>query len=163
MGRRGPIPDPKSERSKAGRNSRKPRPAPPTTDAPSPPASIAHDAKAMSFWDRHAPQLAAVGRLRPEQADTFAILCQLHADCVTLADQVAAEGWITATDKDQAPSPVARLLRDARRDFVNLARDFGLTAVSEARLPQDPNDATEEDDEAALLRAFTGKAAKGRS
>jgi P27 family predicted phage terminase small subunit len=155
MGRRGPIPDPRSERSKTGRNSRAPRGPRSTGDAPTPPASIEHDAQALAFWDRHAPQLAAAGRLRPEQAETFAILCQLHADCVALAKQVAAEGWITATDKGQAPSPVARLLRDARRDFVALARDFGLTAAAEARLPQDPNDAGEEDDsEAALLRSL---------
>lgn len=160
MGRRGPIPDPTSERSKTGRNSRTAKAQrPQSTDSPQPPASISHDPQALAFWDRHAPQLAAAGRLRPEQAETFAILCQLHADGVALAKQVAAEGWITATDKGQAASPVAKLLRDARRDFIALARDFGLTAASEARLPADPNDGQEEDDEAALLRAFTGKAA----
>lgn len=159
MGRRGPIPDPNSERSKAGRNSRKPRPAASSSTAHAPPAMIAGDAQAVAFWETHAPQLAAAGRLRPEQAETFGVLCQLFSDCVLLARQVAAEGWITATDKGQAASPVARLLRDARRDFVSLARDFGLTAAAEARLPQDPNDASEEEDEeAALLRAFTGKA-----
>jgi P27 family predicted phage terminase small subunit len=114
----------------------------------------------VAFWEAHAQQLAAVGRLRPEQAEPFAILCQLHADCVSLAKQVAAEGWITATDKGQAASPVAKLLRDARRDFVALARDFGLTAAAEARLPQDPNDAAKEDDaEAALLRTLAVKRA----
>ena len=160
MGRRGPIPDPKSERSKTGRNSRAPRSSSVATDAPSPPASIAHDPQALAFWRGHAPQLAAAGRLRPEQAETFAILCQLHADSVALAKQVAAEGWITATDKGQAASPVARLLRDARRDFVALARDFGLTAAAEARLPQDPNDGSQEEDgEAALLRSFSVKRA----
>jgi P27 family predicted phage terminase small subunit len=158
MGRRGPIPDPKSERSKTGRNSRTAKaPRPVDSGAPQPPGSIAHDPQALSFWDRHAPQLAAAGRLRPEQAEPFAILCQLHADCVSLAKQVAAEGWITATDKGQAASPVAKLLRDARRDFITLARDFGLTAASEARLPADPNDGQEEDAEAALLRSFTVK------
>lgn len=160
MGRRGPIPDPKSERSKTGRNSRAPRGPRSTGEAPAPPASIAHDPQAVAFWEAHAPQLAAAGRLRPEQAEPFAILCQLHADCVSLAKQVAAEGWITATDKGQAASPVAKLLRDARRDFVALARDFGLTAAAEARLPQDPNDAAKEDDaEAALLRTLAVKRA----
>jgi P27 family predicted phage terminase small subunit len=165
MGRRGRLPDPNSKSSRAAidkarhiagisaRSKSKPKP----TDAPKPPASIANDAQAIDFWNRHAPQLAAAGRLRAEQSETFAILCQLHADGVLLAKQVAAEGWITATDKGQAASPVAKLLRDARRDFITLARDFGLTAASEARLPADPNDGQEEDDEAALLRSFTVK------
>lgn len=160
MGRRGPIPDPKSERSQTGRNSRRPRATPPQGAAPAPPSSIAHDPQALVFWNAHAEQLAAAGRLRPEQAETFAILCQYHADCVLLAKQVAAEGWITATDKGQAASPVARLLRDSRRDFVALARDFGLTAAAEARLPQDPNDGKEDDNgEAALLRSLSVKRA----
>jgi phage terminase small subunit len=66
---------------------------------------------------------------------------------------VAAEGWITATDKGQAASPVAKLLRDARRDFLTIARDFGLTAAAAARIPQDPPHGEEEDDdpEAAVL------------
>ena len=32
-----------------------------------------------------------------------------------LAEQLAAEGWTTSTDKGQQANPVARLLRDARR------------------------------------------------
>lgn len=165
MGRRGRLPDPNSKSSRAAMEkarhlagmSARSKTKPQYSDAPEPPGSIDHDPQALSFWHRHAPQLAAAGRLRPEQAETFAILCQLHADGVLLAKQVAAEGWITATAKGQAASPVAKLLRDARRDFIALARDFGLTAASEARLPADPNDGQEEDDEAALLRSFTVK------
>jgi phage terminase small subunit len=59
----------------------------------------------------------------------------LFADVRELGRTIAAEGWITATDKGQAVSPVARLLRDSRRDFVTLAAKFGLTAADEARLP----------------------------
>lgn len=153
MGRRGPIPDPKSERSKAKRNTRY-REAKAATGNVSPPAWLAGEA--ASFWEEHAPAVAAGGRLRQDQAETFAILCQLAIDCRQLAAQVAAEGWITATDKGQAASPVARLLRDSRRDFVSLAREFGMTAAASARLPQDPDDGEKEgDEEAAVLRAFT--------
>jgi phage terminase small subunit len=153
MGSRGPIPDPSSDRSKTGRNTRsKKAPAAEPTTGIAPPASVKSRPIAARFWSTHAPALASDGRLREDQAETFGILCHLFADAEQLAEQLAAEGWITATDKGQAASPVAKLLRDSRRDFVTLARDFGLTAASAARLPQDPTSGeTEADEEDALL------------
>ena len=107
---------------------------------------------AAAFWDRIAPRLIADGRLVPEQADALGQLARIHADILQLQEQVAAEGWITASEKGQAASPVAKLLRDSRRDFVTLARDFGLTASSAARIPQEPPSGEEESDpEAAVL------------
>lgn len=166
MGSRGPIPDPKSGRSAAGRNTRskkaakKPPPAPPPATAGEtdvlPPADVVAVPAALAFWERVAPGLIASGRLVLEQADAFAILCQLHAEILALREQLAAEGWITATEKGQAASPVARLLRDSRRDFVSLGRDFGLTAAAAARIPQDPKHGEEDDPEAAALLKFTG-------
>lgn len=156
MGSRGPIPDPTSERSKAGRNTRTRKAAASSTtppEGPPMPGSVAARPAAAGFWSRHAQALAADGRLRQDQADSFALLCHLWADAEQLAEQLAAEGWITATDKGQAASPVARLLRDSRRDYVTLARDFGLTAASAARLPQDPTDGEEAGDEEDALLA----------
>jgi P27 family predicted phage terminase small subunit len=154
MGSRGPIPDPKSRRSQAGRNTRTKKT---TTAAPAGelevPESVQLVPAAAAFWDRVAPQLIADGRLVAEQADAFAILCRLHADIRHLEDQVLAEGFVTATDKGQAASPIAKLLRDARRDFVSLARDFGLTAAAAARIPQEPTDGEEEGDEEAAVLA----------
>ena len=160
MGSRGPIPDPNSGRSKAGRNTRtkKPAPARPADAAPKAgklpaPPDVAAVPAALGFWQAVAPSLIDAGRLAPEQTAAFAILCQIHADILALQEQLAAEGWITATDKGQAASPVAKLLRDARRDFVALARDYGLTAAAAARIPQEVMDGEEEDDdpEAAVL------------
>ncbi len=163
MGSRGPIPDPRSGRSQTGRNTRAKKPAPARPADASPPAGklpappdVAAVPAALAFWRTVAPALIAAGRLAPEQTAAFAILCQIHADILALQEQLAAEGWITATDKGQAASPVAKLLRDSRRDFVMLARDFGLTAAAAARLPQDPTDGEEDDEEARALRTFTG-------
>jgi P27 family predicted phage terminase small subunit len=103
----------------------------------------------------HAPTLAAEGRLRQVHAEVFGQLCHLHADIRGLAEQIDREGWITATDKGQSVSPVAKLLRDSRRDFVILAAKFGLTAADEARLPTVKKDDEQDSDEAAL-REFTG-------
>ena len=156
MGQRGRLPDPNSKRSRAAvarakqiASAAPPSPPPrPQASCLAPPASVSKVPAALGFWERNAPILQADGRLRPEQLDAFAILARLHADIEQLADQVDSEGWITATDKGQAASPVAKLLRDSRRDFVTLARDFGLTAAAAARIPQEPPvDGEEEGDE----------------
>ncbi len=163
MGRRGRHPDPNSARSRAavaraaqiGAIGTAP-PAPGSAPAPRPvkaPASVAGRPAAARFWKAHAADLEADGRLTADRAETFGLLAHLFADAEQLAEQVAAEGWITATDKGQAPSPVARLLRDSRRDYVMLAREFGLTAAAAGRIPQDitHGEAPVEDPEAATL------------
>jgi P27 family predicted phage terminase small subunit len=163
MGRRGRLPDPNSKRSQAAVararqiGAAAPKPAAKTESTSlAPPPSVAKVPTALGFWERNAPTLIADGRLTSDRIDAFAICCRLHADIEQLADQVYTEGWITATDKGQAASPVAKLLRDARRDFVALARDFGLTAAAAARLPQEPihageKEADEEDEVLAKL------------
>jgi len=116
------------------------------------PAAIAGRPLAVGFWAGHVDDLVETGRLGPTQAEAFGLLCLIYADCVELGEQLAREGWVTATDKGQAISPVARVLRDSRRDFVSLARDFGLTAASSARIPQEADHGqTEGDEEDAVL------------
>ena len=57
---------------------------------------------------------------------------------------------------DVTLTEVARLLRDARRDFVSLAREYGLTPAAETRFPPEATEHVEEDAEEAALRAFCG-------
>jgi P27 family predicted phage terminase small subunit len=152
MGKRGPLPDPGSARSTEGRNTV--RKGATRVECPTPPVHLADRPLAAAFWEAHAPTLAAEGRLRQIHAETFAQLCHLYADVRELGRTIAAEGWIMATEKGQAVSPVARLLRDSRRDFVTLAAKFGLSAADEARLPAAETDDVEDEDDA--LRAFTG-------
>lgn len=164
MGRRGRHPDPNSKRSQAAlaRADALAKYGTKATAAPvveplEPPEQVTKVPAAIAFWSRNAPVLQADGRLRAERLDAFAILCRLHAEILQLEDQVLAEGWITATDKGQAASPVAKLLRDSRRDFVTLAKEFGLTAASAARLPQDPTSGEEAetvDEEEGVLRSL---------
>ncbi len=152
MGSRGPAPRPDSSESKRRRNTMYRKTATPPATGIAPPASVAKIPSALGFWERTTPILIADGRLTPDRVDAFAILCHLHSEIEQLAETVAAEGWITATDKGQAASPVAKLLRDSRRDFVTLARDFGLTAAAAARIPQElPSGEEEGDEEDAVL------------
>ena len=145
MGRRGPLPDPTSERSAIGRNTiTKAKPAESSTVTC--PRHVGARPIAAAFWKAHAPALVEAGRLRRVSAQVFGELCHLFADVRELTDQVGREGWTIATDKGQAISPIARLLRDSRRDFVNLAGRFGLTAADDARIPSDEATDAEETD-----------------
>ena len=143
MGRRGPIPDPKSGRSKAGRNTRY-REAPADTGEVSPPAWLAGEA--AGFWAEHAPAVAASGRLRQDQAETFAILCQLAIDCRQLPAQVAAD-----SDALQQVNESLWDIEDQIRDkelaqafdgeFIELARAVYVTNDERARLKKNINTA----------------------
>lgn len=163
MGRRGRHPDPNSKRSQAavarvaaiGKSLAVSPEAKPTA-TPKAPADVAARPVAAAYWKAHADSLAGAGRLRADNVEGLALLSHLYADCRDLAEQLAAEGWMTSTDKGQQANPVARLLRDARRDFVSLAREYGLTPAAETRFPPEVTEHGEEDAEEAALRAFCG-------
>jgi phage terminase small subunit len=72
------------------------------------------------------------------------------AECYALADRVAAEGPVVSTGRSVKANPAVRLLRDARRDLFQFASAFGLTALSDARLPVEPA----ADDEPNTLAQF---------
>ena len=162
MGRRGRHPDPNSKRSQAavarvaaiGKSIAVSPEAKPTA-TPKAPADVAARPVAAAYWKAHADSLAGAGRLRADNVEGLALLSHLYADCRDLAEQLAAEGWMTSTDKGQQANPVARLLRDARRDFVSLAREYGLTPAAETRFPPEVTEHGEDAEEAAL-RAFCG-------
>lgn len=140
MGSRGPIPNPNSSESRRGRNTLHRKKAgtdggPPRVE---PPEFILANARAMAFWQKHAPSLIAAKRLQPLQADCFAIVCEQAAEVRQLSEAVAAEGLLIETARGPRANPKVRLLRDARRDLLAAARGFGLDAASDARLPAEP-------------------------
>lgn len=163
MGRRGRHPDPNSKRSQAALaraaalGKATPAPPPKTANATTsrPPADVSAVPAAAEFWREHAAILTAAGRLRPEHVRAFSQLCHLFADTVELRELVASEGRVIATGKGQGISPVARLLREARADFLTGCREFGLTPAAETRFPPEVAANGEEDDaDARALRAF---------
>jgi len=163
MGRRGRHPDPNSKRSQAAvarvaaiGKSLAVSPEARPSSTPKAPADVAARPVAAAYWQAHADSLAGSGRLRSDNVEGLALLSHLYADCRELAQQLAAEGWMTSTEKGQQANPVARLLRDARRDFVSLAREYGLTPAAETRFPPEATEHGEEDAEEAALRAFCG-------
>jgi len=163
MGRRGPPPNPNSKRTRDTLKhaatlgiANQAKPAADSDATPKAPADVAARPVAAAYWQAHADSLAGFGRLRADNVEGLALLSHLYADCRDLAEQLAAEGWMTSTEKGQQANPVARLLRDARRDFVSLAREYGLTPAAETRFPPEATEHGEEDAEEAALRAFCG-------
>lgn len=156
MGSRGPLPRRDSSESRRGRNTYRRR-ARPAVEVPPPPA-VERCPVALGYWHEHADRLVAAGRLRPEFADTFGLLAVMVAECQAFADRLTAEGVVVRTARGLRVNPVAHLLRDWRRDMLALAREFGLTPSSDARLPVEEGEAVDEpgDDDDDALRAFIG-------
>ena len=161
MGSRGPLPRRDSSESRRGRNTYRARPVRLAVDV-LPPPNVAAAPVALAFWREHAGTLIAAGRLRPEFADTFGLLAVMVAECRAMTDRVAAEGVLLPTRRGSRPNPLCRMIRDRRRDIVALLREFGLTPVSDARLPANTPEGTDGDDDvdavkAARFRAFIGE------
>jgi phage terminase small subunit len=140
MGTRGPVPRRDSKNSRMRRNTAYRVGPARDAGAVEPPDDVRRDRVALAFWHAHAPALVAAKRLRPEHAATFAVVCHVAAECQALAERVAAEGPVVSTGRSVKANPAVRLLRDARRDLFTFAGQFGLTAVSDARLPSEPPD-----------------------
>jgi P27 family predicted phage terminase small subunit len=151
MGRHGPLPRRDSSESKRGRNTYFRKGATPPAGTVEPPDDVKRDSAAFAFWQEHVPPLVAAKRLRPEHAAVFAVVCHVAAEVRSLAERVAAEGPVVSTGRSMKANPAVRLLRDARRDLFQFASAFGLTAVSDARLPQEPPEPSRGD---TLLNRF---------
>ncbi len=132
MGSRGPFPLAHSTETLRGRNTFRPESRPAIPEDVQPPDWL--DGAARSYWFETAPPLIASGRLRASMVSGFAILCQLAADCERLSQEVAAEGTVIGG----RANPKTRMLRDARRDFLQFAKAYGLDPSSSARLPNAP-------------------------
>ena len=139
MARRGPPPRPDSKPTRYGYNSYRKTTATVVPGEPvEMPASIAADPAAVDFWNRHAPDLVQAGRLEQRSAEAFALACKFHSDCVRLEARLATEGdVIVGTRGFPAINPVAKHLRDCRRDLLKVQIEFGMTALGSARIPKE--------------------------
>ena len=138
MGKRGPAPRPDSKNTAIGRNTyhRKTAPLPEVEPGSIPvPSNIKRDTIAHRFWRDHAEMLIGFKRLRPESAVTFGLLCTLYADTERLRAKVDEEGWTLESPKGPIQNPTAAQLHRVRSQYIALAKEFGLTAAAEARIP----------------------------
>lgn len=145
MGRRGPVPRPDSLNTAQKRNTFHRKTSLPDVDpaAVTVPAPVACDAAALAYWNDLAPLLIQQKRLRPESAVTFGLLCSIYADEQRLRAKIDEEGWTLETAKGPVHNPAASQLHRVRTQYIALAREFGLTAAAEARIPVEASDGEE--------------------
>ena len=154
MARRGPIPKPNSKRSLQGAYRRIPAPVAPSGVVP--PPSIMQRPLALNCWTKHAAALIEDGRLTSQSVDNFVMMCHYQADAADHEAKIAAEGTVIVTTKGMIPHPATMLLERARRSFLRMSQEFGLTPASYARLPLGKPNAEAVNEDEALLRRFTG-------
>jgi P27 family predicted phage terminase small subunit len=154
MGTRGRKPSPGSVRSARGEY--RGRQAKGVAPAVTPPAKLLKRPAAVAFWQDKAPPLIADGRLNTQNLDSFVMLCQYHADELDCEAMLEAEGLVIKTSKGMISHPATMLLARARRDFLRMALEFGLTPASYARLPAEKSNGQKANEDEALLRSFTG-------
>ena len=150
MGSRGPAPKPSSERSAIGRNTLRRKVRAPKPIAVPMPSTVKADKVAAGYWKAHAPAMITARRLRPDLSEAFGLCCLLKSEMDSMAAELATQERTTTTEKGAYANPLVKILRDTRRDWLALARDFGMTAASDARIPQDAPDAEETPEDAAL-------------
>jgi P27 family predicted phage terminase small subunit len=111
---------------------------------------------ALNCWTKHAAALLEDGRLTAQSVDNFVMMCHYQADAADHEAKIAAEGTVIVTSKGMIPHPATMLLERARRSFLRMSQEFGLTPASYARLPLGKPNAEAVNEEEALLRRFTG-------
>jgi phage terminase small subunit len=156
MGTRGPLPKPGSSESLRGRNTLRRKTKTPKPSAVTIPAMVKADRVAAAWWKANAPALIKARRLRPELGEAFGLMCLLKSEMDSAAAALALEEMTTTSDKGSFPNALVKIVRDKRRDWLALARDFGMTAASDARIPLEETDAKEADPKAAKFRTFIG-------
>lgn len=115
------------------------------------PASVKADPVASAYWKANAPGLIKSRRLRPDLAEGFAMLCVLTSEMHSIAAELLEQGRVIQSDKGVAlANPNVKILKDTRQQWLSVARDYGLTAASDARLPMDAPDAEESEDDKAV-------------
>ena len=146
MGRKGPLPRPDSIPTKQGKNTYH-RATPSTSFDPAAirlPATVACDAIAARFWSDHIQILIENKRIRPESAETFGLMCILYAEGQRLKEIVDQQGWTLTFAGRATVNPAVSQLHKIRIQYVNLAKEFGMTAAAEARIPMEPDSGEKE-------------------
>jgi len=109
------------------------------------PAGLDEDVSRV--WDRIAPKVChpTVDRLKPHMLETFVLMCKVLARYERLASYLAefnvGETYVTETRNgvQWKSRPEVGQMNEAFRQFLTLARDFGLTPAAERGLKANPN------------------------
>jgi P27 family predicted phage terminase small subunit len=121
---------------------RKPRKPLNLAGKPSCPAWL--DEYAKSLWKRIAPQYERLGLLLAPDEPAFAALCQAYAELKIATEDVKKNGRVREVPiqtrdgdiigYDRKPNPAVKQQQAATEMLRKLAMEFGMTAVSRAKL-----------------------------
>jgi P27 family predicted phage terminase small subunit len=147
MGARGPAPRPtklrllngrSADRDSGGRKVRQPPGF--TRQAPSMPSWLSTEAKAE--WKRIVPELERLNIVAPTHRAVLSALCECWSTYVDAVKLHRAEGLVLTnpTTERMHQHPAVGIAHNAAAQFLQFAREFGLTASAEQRLATAPDD-----------------------
>ena len=143
MGPRGPAPRPRALKllngTGEGRDSggRRVRNDPKhIRQAPEKPNDLS--AKASALWDIVVDDLEVTGALKVSDGPALEMLCEAYATWKILGDRIGKAGRLVKRPSGVVVlSPLVRDQREAAREFLILAREFGITPSALQRLSAD--------------------------
>jgi P27 family predicted phage terminase small subunit len=140
----GPPPTPIELKLLRGNPGRRPVPSTlrvlPPPEPPSPPDHLSE--YALEEWRRVAPELHACRLLTPLDLMPFAAYCEAFSVWRTALDVIETmaandpltHGLMVKTPDGASISPVVRIARQAAREMLRFAEEFGMTPSARARI-----------------------------
>ena len=100
-----------------------------------PPREIANQALASEFWEVHLPLLVKNRMITEVDMTAFAVLCLAYQAWVLAEQALEREGYVTKTANGYPiQSPWVSIAANRRKEFVEMAREFGLTPSARTRI-----------------------------
>lgn len=96
------------------------------------------DAEAKREWRRIAKELHRLGILDGIDRHALAAFCKCWSLWVKAEQQLAGEDLVVMSDKGNLyQNPIVGVARQAMKDMVDMAREFGMTPASRTRIKVD--------------------------
>ena len=98
----------------------------------------------LKVWDRYAPQLAMLGRLKPHFADALGELCVVRVRLVSARKNLDEKDWEYVTSgrngQQYKSRPAVAQLNDDWRKWRSLVGSFGLAPVEDRGMTSGQSD-----------------------
>jgi len=95
--------------------------------------------KGKLFWNEYAPILEELGMLSELDRHSFALLCSTYDTWRRAEEELAKEDLkTTAMYRGVKKNPLATIARQARCDFMDWCKEFGMTYASRERMNVKP-------------------------
>jgi P27 family predicted phage terminase small subunit len=93
--------------------------------------------EARKCWRRHEAELTRAGNLNVLFGFSFALLCSCWADYLEIEEQIRKDGMVvTGAGGRPVAHPLTAARSQALRQYLSLAREFGMTPATRRRSNQ---------------------------